>query len=143
MAAYTDTLGFNKGVAGFDAKNAASVVVRQEVVLDFAQIVAARAAASATPLAALDTLEVLRVPAGSVLLAAGLEVLQAETVNTTGTLDLTNGTTALPINALGLESNALAAPVTYTAEDTLDITIGTAAPTNAVVRAFAILADLG
>lgn len=143
MATYTDTLGFNKGVAGFDAKNAASVVVRQEVILDFKAIVAARAAASATPLAALDVLEVLRVPAGSVLLAAGLEVLQAETVNTTGTLDLTNGTTALPINALGLESNALAAPVTYAAADTLDITINTAAPTNAIVRAFAILADLG
>jgi hypothetical protein len=143
MATYTDTLGFNKGAAGFDAKNAASVVVRQEVILDFAQIVAARAAASATALAALDVLEVLRVPAGSVLLAAGLEVLQAETVATTGTLDLTNGASALPINALGLESNPLAAPVTYTADDTLDITINTAAPTNAVVRAFAILADLG
>jgi len=143
MATYTDTLGFNKGVAGFDAKNAASVVVRQEVILDFAKIVAARAAASAAALVATDVLEVLRIPAGSMLLGAGLEVLQAETVNTTGTLDLTNGTTALAINALAFESNALAAPVVYNADDTLDITINTAAPTNAVVRAFAILADLG
>lgn len=141
MAAYTDTLGFNKGTAGFDSKNP-FCVSKLEVTLDFAKIVAARAAAGATALAALDTLEVLRIPAGSMLLGAGLEVLSAETVNTTGTLDLTNGATALAINALAFESNALAAPVVYNAADTLDITINTAAPTNAVVRAFAIVVNL-
>jgi hypothetical protein len=141
MATYTDTLGFNKGVAGFDAKNP-FVVSKLEVTLDFAKIIAARAAAGATALAALDVLEVLRIPAGSLLLGAGLQVLSAETVNTTGTLDLTNGASALAINALAFESNALAAPVVYNAADTLDITINTAAPTNAVVRAFAIVANL-
>jgi len=153
MAAYTDTLGFNKGVAGFDAKNPFAVS-KLETTLDFAKIVAARAAAGAVALAAADTLQVLQLPAKCQVLAAGLEVISAETVNTTGTLDLgcTGGSPVAAnafaddaaINALTFASVALAAPATIgTTADTLDLLLNTAAPTNAKVRVFAIVVNLG
>lgn len=54
MAAYTDSLGFNKGTAAFPAN--VTEVSKFEVELDFAKIVAARSAAGATALSAGDTL---------------------------------------------------------------------------------------
>ena len=56
MAAYTDTLGFNKGTAAFPD---GSGISKFSVELNFATIVAARAAAGATALAAADTLQVI------------------------------------------------------------------------------------
>jgi len=150
MATYTDSLGFNKGTAAFPA--VVDQISKFEVTLDFAAIVAARAAAGATALAAADVLEVIRLPAGSVVLSAGLKVTFAETVNTTATFDLghTGGTPAaanayandLASNALGYGIAALANPTAVTAADTIDLLINTAAPTNCVVKAFAFVANV-
>ena len=51
MATYTDTLGFNKGSAAYPAYGDTRIAY-METVLDFAAIIAARAAAGATALAA-------------------------------------------------------------------------------------------
>lgn len=152
MANYTDTLGFNKGVAGFDSRNPFAVS-KLEVTLDFAKIIAARTAAAAVALAAADTLQVLQLPAKCQVLAAGLEVMSPETVNTTATFDLgfTGGSPAAAnvfaddsaSNAATFAAVALAAPVLIATADTLDILLNTAVPTNAKVRVFAIVVNLG
>ena len=71
MANYTDSLGFNKGTAAFPD---GSGVSKFSVELDFAAIVAARAAAGATALAAADVIEAIPLPAGAIVVAAGLQV---------------------------------------------------------------------
>jgi hypothetical protein len=157
MAAYTDTLGFNKGVAGFDARHAVSTISKLEVTLDFAKIIAARLAAGATALAATDSLEALRIPAGSTILQAGVEVVSPETVNTTGTIDLglTGGdvdgwcdgqainAAAGTISTNGVENVGATktAAANFAAADTLDVLLLTAAPTNLVLRVFAVVID--
>lgn len=150
MAAYTDTLGFNKGTAAFPAKGGDRLSFF-EVKLDFADIVAARAAASATALAAGDTLQVINLPAQAIVVAAGLEVTSVESTNTTGTFDFgyTGGspeTAAFYVNDLA--NNALASAsvnavnlTRMTAADTIDLLINTAAPTDCVVRAWAFVLD--
>lgn len=150
MAAYTDSLGFNKGTAAFPAN--VTEVSKFEVTLDFAQIVAARAAAGATALAAGDTLQVIALPAGSVVLSAGLRVISAETTNTTATFDFgfTGGSPAaanaytndLASNALGYGIENLANPTAVTSADTIDLLINTDDPTDCVVKAFAIVANV-
>lgn len=149
MAAYTDSLGFNKGTAAFPANN--DSISKFEVELDFAKIVAARAAAGATALAAADTLQVINLPAYSVVLAAGLNVVSAETTNTTATFDFgyTGGTPAaanvycddFASNAVAMDSDNLANPTVVKTADTIDILLNTAVPANAVVKAWAIVAD--
>lgn len=147
MTAFTDTLGFYKGSAAFGA-HADKRLGFVSVKLDFAKIVAARAAASATALAAADTLSVLQVPAGALMVAGGLSVTKAETVNTTATFDL-GCTGGSPIaanafvndgasNALANLSTGLAAPVLFATADTIDLLINTAAPTDAVIWAWAL-----
>jgi hypothetical protein len=150
MTAFTDSLGFNKGVAAYPDGQA---VYKFEVELDFAQIVAARAAAGATALAATDTLQVIALPAYSVVLAAGLNVVSAETTNTTATFDFgyTGGTPAAAnvyaddaaSNAVAMDSDNLANPTVIKTADTIDILLNTAAPANAVVKAWAIVANCG
>ena len=146
MTAFTDTLGFYKGSAGFGAhsdKRLGYVSVK----LDFAKIVAARAAASATALAAGDTLQVLQIPAGALMLAGGLTVSEAELTNTTATFDL-GCTGGSPIaanafvndgasNAVANLSTGLAAPQLFATADTIDLLLNTAVPANAVVWAWA------
>jgi hypothetical protein len=147
MAAYTDTLGFYKGSAAFGA-HADKRLGYTEVTVDFAKVVAARAAASATALAAADTLQVLQVPAGSLVLAGGMNVTEAEVTNTTATFDLgcTGGSPIaanafandIASNAVSVSSVGLAAPVLFTSADTIDLLLNTAAPTNAVVKVWAL-----
>ncbi len=148
MAAYTDSVGFNKGTAAFPDS---SPVKKFEVELDFAAIVAARAAAGATALAATDTLQVINLPAYCVVLAAGLNVVSAETTNTTATFDFgfTGGSPAaanvycddFASNAVAMDSDNLANPTVIKTADTIDILLNTAVPANAVVKAWAIVAD--
>lgn len=148
MAAYTDSLGFNKGVAAYPD---GSGISKFEVTLNFATIVAARAAAGATALAATDTLQVISLPAGSIVLAAGLNVTSAETVNTTATFSFgyTGGSpyaanayaSAVASNSTGLKAADLANPSVIVSADTIDLLLNTAAPTNCVVNAWAIVAD--
>ena len=148
MANYTDTLGFNKGTAAFPDGSGVSKFV---VELDFAEIVAARAAAGATALAAADTLQVISLPAGSIVLTAGLNVTKAESTNTTATFDLgfTGGSPAaanayandIASNAVAVSAANLANPTLVASADTIDLLINTAVPTDCVVKAFAIVAN--
>ena len=150
MAAYTDSLGFNKGTASFPAN--VTEVSRFSVSLDFAAIVAARAAAGATALVATDTLQVIALPAGSVVLTAGLQVTKVESTNTTATFDFgfTGGSPAaanvyandLASNALGYDIESLANPTAVTSADTIDLLLNTAVPTDCVVNCFAIVANV-
>lgn len=150
MANYTDTLGFYKGTAAVGA-HADKRLGFVEVELDFADIVAARAAASATALAAADTLQVIQVPAGVLMLAGGLNVKTAETTNTTATFDL-GCTGGSPIaanafandvasNAVSTNSTGLAAPILFSTADTIDLLLNTAVPANAVVKVWALFFD--
>lgn len=146
MAAYTDSIGFNKGTAAFPDGNGIS---KFTVELDFAKIVADRSAAGATALAAGDTLQVISLPAGSVVLSGGVVVTKVESTNTTATFDLgfTGGTpyaanayvNDAASNSLGLKASDLANPSVVAAADTIDLLINTAAPTDCVVEAFAVV----
>lgn len=148
MPAYTDSLGFNKGTAAYPDGHGIS---KFTVVLDFAKIVAARAAAGATALAAGDTLQVISLPAGSIVLTAGLIVTKVESTNTTATFDLgfTGGTPYAanvyanddPANTLGLSATDLANPSVITSADTIDLLLNTAVPTDCVVEAFAVVVN--
>ncbi len=150
MTAFTDTLGFYKGSAAVGA-HADKRLGYVEVVLDFAKIVAARSAASATALAAADTLQVIQVPAGMLMLAGGLNVVEAEVTNTTATFDLgcTGGSPIaanafandIASNALSVNSTGLAAPVLFSSADTIDLLLNTAAPTNCVLKVWALFFD--
>jgi hypothetical protein len=149
MTAFTDTHGFNKGTAAFPA-NVWSVS-KFEVELDFAEIIAARSAAGATALAATDTLQIISLPAGSVVLSAGINVSVAETTNTTATFDLgfTGGSpyaanvyaNDVVSNTTGLKAADLANPSVVVTADTIDLLLNTAAPTNCVMKVFAIVAN--
>jgi hypothetical protein len=155
MATYTDSLGFAKGSAALPAKgtNRSSVV---SVKLDFPAIIAARAAAGATALAASDVLEVLPVPAGTIVRNVALVV---ETVAASGTIAIGDGSAAagylaaqavssagtfggVPVLSSGAFAPTLSGGKVYAAADTVDITIGTAVPATAVVRVVAELVDL-
>ena len=149
MAAYTDSLGFNKGDAAYPAN--VSDISKFEVAVDFAKVKAARAAAGATALVATDTLQIINLPAGSVVLSAGMNVVTAETVNATATVDIgfTGGSPAaanvygndLATNSTGLKAaNAAAATIVATA-DTIDILLNTAVPENAVIKFFAFVGN--
>ena len=149
MAAYTDSLGFNKGTAAYPAN--VTDISKFEVTLDFAAIIAARLAAGATALAAADTLQVIALPAGSVVLSAGVNVTSAETTNTTATFDLgfTGGSpyaanayaNDVASNATGLKAADLANPSVIVTADTIDLLLNTAAPVDCVVNVFAIVAN--
>lgn len=148
MVAYTDSLGFDKGTAAYPDT---ACVYKFEVELDFAKIIAARSAAGATALAATDTLQVISIPAYSVVLAAGLNVVSPETVNTTATFDFgyTGGTPAaanvycddFASNAVAMDSDNLANPTVIKSADTIDLLLNTAVPTNCVLKAWAIIAN--
>ena len=149
MAAYTDSLGFNKGTAAYPAN--VTDISKFEVNLDFAAIIAARLAAGAVALAAADTLQVVALPAGSVVLSAGVNVISAETTNTTATFDLgfTGGSpyaanayaNDVVSNTTGLKASDLANPSIIVTADTIDLLLNTAAPVNCVVKVFAIVAN--
>lgn len=148
MANYTDSLGFNKGTAAYPDGHGIS---KFTVELDFAKIVAARSAAGATALAATDTMQVISLPAGSIVLAAGLLVTEAEATNTTATFDLgfTGGSpyaanvyaNDAASNSTGLKAADLANPSVIVTADTIDLLINTAVPTNCVVEAFAVVVN--
>ena len=149
MAAYTDSLGFAKGTAAYPSN--VTDISKFEVTVDFAEVKAARAAAGATALAATDTLQIISLPAGSVVLSAGMNVISAETVNTTATLDIgfTGGSPAaanaygndLATNSTGLKAADLANPTVVISADTIDILLNTAVPETAVIKFFAFVGN--
>lgn len=77
MAAYTDSLGFNKGATAYPSNyaNRLSVI---EIDLDFRAIAAARSAAGAAALAATDTLVIGVLPKGTFVLNGSAVLLHAE-----------------------------------------------------------------
>lgn len=156
MATYTDSLGFNKGSAAYPA-DALNKVHRVEVVLNFPAIIAARLAAGATALAASDVLEVIPIPAGTIVSNVGMEVTTAAGV--TSTLSIGDGASAVgylaatsvnsvawsggvPVLSAGAFAPTLSGGKLYSAADTIDVTIGTAVPAAAVVRVFATFTDV-
>lgn len=146
MVAYTDSLGFNKGTADAYLAQGNDQLTVMSVELNFATIIAARTAAGVSALTTSDSLQVLRIPAGSVVLSAGFTVTTAETTNTTGTISLGDGSvtyaSTIAINATGTSAANLANPTVYSAADTLDISFATAMPTDLVVKAWVVMADV-
>lgn len=148
MATYSiaNAIGFEAGSAAPSSTGVWRCYL-QKVELDFAAIIADRAAAGATALAAADLIEVLHIPARSQLLAAGATVTSVESTATTGTFDVGDGddpdgyAALLANNALASESNTTLGAKFYDAADTLDVTLGTAAPTDCVLEVWAVLAD--
>lgn len=156
MATYTDSLGFNKGSAAYPA-DSLNKTVRVEINLDFPAIIAARAAAGATALAAADVMEIIPVPAGTIVSNVGMSVTTAAGV--TSTISIGDGSAAagylaatsanatgisggVPVLASGAFAPTLSGGKAYAANDTIDITLGTAVPAAAVVRVFALLTDI-
>ena len=156
MATYTDSLGFNKGSAAYPA-DSLNKTVRVEITLNFPTIIAARTAAGATALAASDVMEIIPIPAGTIVSNVGMVVTTAAGV--TSTISIGDGgaaagyLAATSVNATGtsggvpvLSSGAFAPTLSggklYSAADTIDITLGTAVPAAAVVRVFALLTDI-
>jgi len=155
MATYTDSLGFNKGSAALPAKGTdRSTVVT--LTLDFPKIIAARSAAGATALAASDVMEVLPIPAGTIVRNVGLIV---STVAASGTIAIGDGAASagylaaqalsstgtfggVPVLSSGAFAPTLSGGKVYAAADTIDITIGTAVPSAAVVTLFAELVNI-
>lgn len=146
MAAYTDSLGFDKGTAAYPAN--VTDISKFEVTVDFAEVKSARSAAGATALVATDTLQIISLPAGSVVLSAGMNVISAETVNATATIDIgyTGGTANLygndlATNSTGLKAADLANPTINASADTIDILLNTAVPEDAVIKFFAFVGN--
>ena len=123
----------------------------KEVLIDFA----AAATAKGSALAAADVIEAIKVPANTMILNAGLEVITvAGGESSDNTLDLGTGVDAdnfvdgfdLDAAAAGAYAQNAAAfqPIICGAADTIDLTIATAttAPTSGVVRVFAVLMDI-
>lgn len=146
MADYTDSLGFNKGTAAstYSGVNATYVA---EVLLDFAKITAARSAASATALTDGDSLQILQVPAQTVVHAVGLEVLVPEGGTATvdvGSTDVDGYLDGVDVNAATGTSYATSDGATgyatgfyYGSADTIDLLMVNALDT-AVLRVWAI-----
>lgn len=133
MATYTIT---GVGTTGFPAHGAGVRVIAE--VVDF----------SATTNAASDVFEVLSIPADTVVLGAGINVITADTAGNSGTLALGDGgdadryVAASTVAAVAQETAIFATTVPYlnASADTIDLTVATGA-INAVVRVWAIIAD--
>lgn len=153
MPNYLTTPGFSKGRAAPSAKG----VFRPsfvDIVIDFEQIAAARAAAGLPALAVGDALQLLPLPRCTVVHAAGVEVLRAETVAPTATVHLgfVGGSpvaanayaNAFPVNNIGMTGAGTHALVSGTTDNTttLAVTLNTAVPANARIRVYAVVSDV-
>lgn len=158
MATFTDTVGFNKGSAAPHVKGL-DRLSRYEIVLNFPKIVAARSAAGLAALASADVLEIIPIPAKSLVMIAGMDVTQINTA--AATIALGDGAStagylaAQAIGAIGSFAGVGAlvegVPNTflpafgngkyYSAADTLDALFGTAAPAQAIVTIWALILD--
>jgi hypothetical protein len=124
-----------------------------EKTIDFA----AAATAKGSALAADDVIEVIDVPAGTMVLNAGLQVITVATGESNDTtVDLGITTTEPDIFVDGFDLDAAAAgayaqnaaayqPLVVGTADTIDLLIATAttAPTGGTVRVWALMCDIG
>ena len=149
MATYNDGKGYNLGTGTAHVAAGINKVSSVTVDLNFATITTERAAAGLTALAAGDILEVIKVPANTLVTHVALNVTTAEG----GTLTVDVGDGDNPDGYLdGVNANATAAYLTvagtdafeagkfYTAADTIDIVTVNAADT-AVMTLTAVMVD--
>lgn len=141
------TYSYNPGNGGINAAGVADIS-RVSRVVDFAAVIAERAAAGQTALAASDVLEVLTIDAGTIVSGVTLEIVKAESTNTTATIAVGDGSdadgfvTATATSAADVFGTAGAYTLggkLFSAKDTIDFTIGTAVPSDLVVRVGATL----
>lgn len=144
MTAFTDSLGFTKGTAAFPAKNNTAYTV-VSVDLDFAAIKAARTAAGAAALAKDDTLEVLPIPAGALVLAVGVQVTKAEgaaaTLKVGDAADDDRYLAAANLNAVANAASALTSPFLSATASPIIITPNHADIDVAVARVWAVIVN--
>ena len=153
MAAYTDTHGFDKGSAAHPAKGT-NRVGYIEVVLDFAEITSARVTAGATALAAGDSIEVISLPANTLIMAVGATTQTAEGAASTFDIGLTGGDVdgfvdGGDANAAGTTNSNGALLIAnnnghyFATADTIDMLIGVSgAVTDAAkIKVWALVAD--
>ena len=151
MAAYTDTVGFNKGSAASTASTNNRTYL-QQVDLDFPAIIVARAADSLTALAATDSLAVLHIPAKTLILAVGVDCTTANTAASTIDIGYTGGDvdawvdgfdTASATSAVGLGTLMTTAVATnyHHSADTLDMLFITALQQESIMRVWAVMVD--
>jgi hypothetical protein len=147
------TYDYTKGSGGANPYSGHKVSVVERV-LDFAEIAAARAAASQAALAADDVLQVIPVKAGQFAQLALAEVITAE--GETATLEVGDGADpngfldAVNANATGQSASlattaysvAVGGGKLYTADDTIDVALRTAAFNVAKIRLVAVVVDL-
>jgi hypothetical protein len=124
----------------------------KEVLIDFA----AAATAKGSALAAADVIEAISVPANTMILNAGLEVITVaggESNDTTVDLGVTTTEPDNFVDGFDLDAAAAGAyaqnaaafqPLVIGTADTIDLLIATAttAPTSGVVRVWAVLMDI-
>lgn len=124
----------------------------KEVLIDFA----AAATAKGSALAAADVIEAISVPANTMILNAGLEVITVaggESSDTTVDLGVTTTEPDNFVDGFDLDAAAAGAyaqnaaafqPLVIGSADTIDLLIATAttAPTSGVVRVWAVLMDI-
>ena len=153
MAAYTDSHGFDKGSAAHPAKGI-NRVGYIEVELNFATITADRATAGATALAAGDSLQVLSIPANTLVMAVGATTVTAEGAASTFDLGLTGGDVdgfvdGGDANSAGTTNSNGALLIAnnnghyFESADTIDMLIGVsgAVTDSAVIKVWAVIAD--
>ena len=149
MATYNDGKGYNFGTGTAHVAAGINKVSSVSVELNFATITTERAAAGLTALTSADVLEVIRVPANTLVTNVALNVTTAEG----GTLTVDVGDGDNPDGYLdGVNANATAAYLTvagtdafeagkyYTAADTIDIVLNNAADA-AVMTLTAVMVD--
>lgn len=124
----------------------------KEVLIDFA----AAATAKGSALAAADVIEAISVPANTMILNAGLEVITVaggESNDTTVDLGVTTTEPDIFVDGYDLDAASAGAyaqnaaayqPLVIGTADTIDLLIATAttAPTSGVVRVWAVLMDI-
>jgi hypothetical protein len=124
----------------------------KEVLIDFA----AAATAKGSALAAADVIEAISVPANTMIINAGLEVITAaggESNDTTVDLGVTTTEPDIFVDGYDLDAASAGAyaqnaaayqPLVIGSADTIDLLIATAttAPTSGVVRVWAVLMDI-
>ena len=149
MATYNDGKGYNFGTGTAHVAAGINKVSSISVELNFATITTDRAAAGLTALTSADILEVIRVPANTLVTNVALNVTTAEG----GTLTVDVGDGDNPDGYIdGVNANATAAYLTvagtdafeagkyYTAADTIDIVLNNAADA-AVMTLTAVMVD--
>ena len=114
---------------------------------------AAAVTAKGSALAAADVIEALQIPAQSIVLAAGFEVITAATGSCTVSLGVTGVTAAAYVAAFAVTSSATAGtyatpaaagyPIVTGAADTLDLLLVTETTTLSAgsIRVFAVIID--